>query len=255
MNKRNRLFFIALFLTSVIMTSHAQRQYPVSGIFKQMSIDGDGCRTTKMLESVYKLHDGPLSLMFWVLPPQKDNLKRVTFRVEAAPNPEDPFCQKINVVNQDSLVLSWFNNFKGFYNYPTCIWIDEGWKRVKNDANVDMLSDILTHHADVNEARPMGTWKTVAVQFTERSDSMFITRPVHKIYGEKGVLLVASSLYNIEASNAGEWRAVEWLSDKVFTEAGIRHEIVALSPTKMVVSYPNNNGEKLTETFVREDVP
>lgn len=250
---KNYLFLFLAFLFSV--GANAQNTYPVSGIYKQVSIEGNGCRITKTPESVYKLHAGQYALMFWVFPNNFSNEQMMSYRVEMAPNPEDPFCQKVKVMNQDSLVLTWYNNYRGFYDFPSNIWVDEVWAKVKNDANVKKLSDVLTNHSVNQKLR--GAWKSVAIQVPGQSgDSLFITSPTtYKIYGESGCIMAAGSLFAVESSNSCTWRPVKWNSDNEFIEAGVKHVITSYSPTKMTVLYPNPNKVMVVETFIRVDVP
>lgn len=249
-----RNLFLLLLVSFFTSNTNAQNVYPVSGVYKQMSIEGNGCSITNMPESVYKLHDGKYALMFWLYPFGNEKETPMSFRVETVPNPEDPFCQKINVVNQDSLVLTWYNNYRGFQNFPSNIWIDEGWARVKDDANVRKLSDILTHHADNTKLR--GAWKSVAIQVPgQNGDSLMISRHVYKIYGESGCFITTGSLYNIENAQQAGLRSVRWKSENEFIEAGVKHMITSYSPTKMSVCYPNQNKEMVVETFIRVDVP
>lgn len=241
---------LILSIGAIASYANAQSTYPVSGVFEQVSIEGNGIRTTDIPQKVYKGHAGKYSLLAFT-----GNNNSIGLRAEEAPNPEDPFCQKIKVVTPDSFVLTWHNNSRGFYNYPANIWIDEEWTRVKNNPTVEAISDALTHHNA--KGKLLGTWKLVSMQFPDQADKTEFQPPVgvYKIYGEKHCLMMQGSLYNIENAQRATLRNYQWNTDTEFTEAEALHKITFVSPDKFIVEYQNDKAGKGVETWIRVAVP
>lgn len=250
--QKSLLIALAMFESVV---SFAQEKFPVKGVLKQMAIEANGDRMTKMPESLYKNHVDDKALLIWVYPDNgMTSYCTLSWRMEMAPNVDDPFALKIKAMSDDAYTLSWYNNFRNFYNYPSGIWIDEVWERPKGDAELARLSEVLSHVNDTKKL--LGTWARVAVQLPDHTgDTLHIARGLYKIYGEKDCFQTSGSLYNIENGQQAWLRPFAWDSSTEFTEAGVKHKITFVSPTKILLEYETPGDGHVIETWIRHKVP
>ena len=239
----------------ICSTSFAQRPYPMQGLYKLNAIEAIGKRYTDMPEQTYRDCYGDKALLVWVQPDQGLNpFTTLSWRVESAPNPDDPYCFRVKENDPGNYTISWFNTYRNFYDFPQGIWIDEIWKKVLDDSNAKRISAVATGHA--KKEKLLGTWTQVAVQVHEQmGDSLIAYKGVHKIYGEKDCMMFRSSLYNIETGSQAFLRPFQWLSDDEFIEAGVKHKVNFISPTKMTLEYQNEQNGRITETWIRYDIP
>lgn len=250
---RKSLLIALAMLASV--ASSAQEKFPVKGVLKQMSIEANGDRMTKMPEILYKNHRDDKALMIWIYPDNgMTSYRTLSWRVETAPKADDPFAHKIKTLSNDAYILSWYNNYRNFYSYPSGIWIDETWERPKGDADLARLSEVLSH---VNDTKKLfGSWARVAVQIPEHTgDTLHIARGLYKVYGEKDCLQTSGSFYDIENAHQAWLRPFAWDSSNEFTEAGVKHKITFVSPTKILLEYETPGDGRVIETWIRHKVP
>lgn len=236
-------------------TSYAQKPYPVQGLYKLNAIEAIGKRYSDLPERTYRACFGDKTLLVWVLPDQGLNpFTNLSWRVEFTPNPDDPYCIKVKENDPETCTISWYNTYQNFYDFPQRIWIDEIWKKVSDDNYAKRISAVATGHAKKDKL--LGTWTQVAIQVHEQmGDSLIAFKGIHKIYGEKECMMFNTSLYNIEAGGQALLRPFQWVSDNEFIEAGVKHKVTFISPTKMTLEYQNEQNGRITETWIRYDIP
>lgn len=249
-----QFFLLLTFLCSVHKIA-AQETFPVKGVFKQtmLACDGQQIATPQL---VYKNYGDRHALyIFWVRDLQGDKL--FSWRMDEAPNPEDPLCQKFRIISQDSMVFTWYNSHPRFINFPTNKWVDEEWVRVENDDNVNGLSDAFVHHnSKLAKGKLTGTWRLTATKYPDETGETLLERTrTYKIYGEKFCVELQGSIYNIEAGQPCILRSFKMESESKIVEGSRRYSVTFNSPTKITVEYNDRTVGKCIETWVRYDLP
>lgn len=247
---------VILFTMLALMSAaaFAQSLYPERGLYKLMSIEAQGRTLSDLPTHTYRSCSGDKVLLLWVQPNQEGSITKFTWRYEAAPNPNDPFCVKLKDIDPESFQVTWFNTSKGFYDFPVGIWINETWKKVKGNDFLNRYSAVATNHK--KKEKLLGSWKLVAMQALDLPGQPTIPgKDTYKVYGEKDCLSFMGSLYNIEQGGPSSLRLFQWKSDNEFVEAGVEHKVTFASPTKMTLEYKEAKTGRILETWIRYDIP
>lgn len=248
-------FFLLFLLALSVQQLAAQEVFPVKGVFKQATIKCGGLMMTAP-QLVYRNHNDKYSLfVFWGNDSPLGKL--FTWRVDEAPNAEDPLHSKFKVVNPDSLVFTWYNHYQQFWNFPANSWVDEEWTRVKDDAYLDRLSDALANHnAKAAKGKLTGTWRLAAVKTPDKTGET-LHKPIvtYKIYGEQYCVMIQGSIYNVEEGQAAALRPYQMESNGKVVEANTECHVTFDSATKITVEYTDQKDGRCIETWVRYALP
>ena len=247
---------VILFTMLALMSAaaFAQSLYPERGLYKLMSIEAQGRTLSDLPTHTYRSCSSDKVLILWVGANQESAFTQFTWRYEAAPNPDDPFCVKLKEIDSESFMVTWFNASRGFYDFPAGIWINETWKKANGDEFLSRYSAVATNHK--KKEKLLGTWKLAAMQALDLPGEPSLPgKDTYKIYGEKDCLSFMGSLYNIEQGGRSYLRPLQWKSDNEFVEAGIEHKVDFISSTKMTLEYKEAKTGRIKETWIRYDIP
>ncbi|MCQ2247360.1 MAG: hypothetical protein MJZ69_11340 [Bacteroidaceae bacterium] len=250
-------FLIFLYLAFASMNINAQQKYPVKGVFKQINLSGGGQRIDAP-QILHRCFYGKYSLfVFWDRTTPEGTL--LSWRVEEGPNPEDPFSSRFDLKSTDLHVFTWYNKRRVFWSFPSKIWIDEEWSRVKNDTLVDALSDALVHHnAPKTNGKLQGTWKLVSFMIPDTTDNhqQYPSIDTYKIYGKEHCLMMQGhSIYDIEGGMYAMLSNFKKVTDTEFYEGGVRCTVTFETKNKVIVEYTNKNNRQCIETWIRYSMP
>lgn len=250
--KKTTLLMLAVLFSITLL---AQNKYPVQGVYKQVAIEAVGKKLTDIPVHTYRVCTGDKSLILWVQPNQGLSANNtVEWRMETMADPNDPFGTKIKKDGSDAFILTWFNYFNDFYNFPSGIWIDETWKKVTDDDIVKRISAVGSNNDA--KGKMQGTWTKVAIQAPDiKGDTLFLAKNQYKIYGKTDCMMFNGSLYNIEEGGMFMLRPIQWLSDSEFIEDGVKHKVEIVSPSVMKLEYISRNNERMVETWIRYNIP
>ena len=250
--KKTTLLMLAVLFS---LSSFAQANNSDQGIYKQMSIEAAGKKLTDMPVPTYRCTVGNMSILVWIRSNEAlTSSVPLTWRVEFASDASDPFSTKIKNIDSNTCIVTWYNFYDNFFDFPQGIWIDETWKKVTDDVLVKRISDVATKHT--SKENMLGSWVHVASQVPdETGDSLYISKFHYKIYGEKDCMMYTGSLYNIESEELTWIRPFQWVSDNEFLENAVLHKVNFVTPQKMTLEYKNDNGLRIVETWIRHDIP
>lgn len=240
------LFSISLF---------ARKDNSVQSVYKQVAIEAMGRKLSDMPVPTYRCTVGDMSLLFWIRSSEAVGTAiPVSWRIDFAGDDNDPFSTKIKRIDSETSIVTWYNFYNDFFDFPQGIWIDETWKKATDDDMVKRISGVVTKHA--SKKKLLGSWLHVASQAPdEKGDTLYMSKYHYKIYGENNCMMFTGSLYNIEEEQVSWLRTVNWASDNEFVENGVLHKVNFISPSKMTVEYKNDNGMRIVETWVRHAIP
>ena len=250
MKKTILLTMAALFSAA----SFAQSENPVYGFYKLVSLEAQGRTVSDLPVRTFRNYAEGHTLILWEYPREDRQDTRLSWRFEVTSTPEDPFCVKTESDGSDGLHITWFNTSKGFYDFPAGIWVTETWKKAINEEFLSRFSAVVINHKAKNKL--LGSWKLVARQANDIYGAPTIPGGhEYKIYGEKDCLSLVGSMYNVEQGNRAFLKPFQWLSENEFVEAGVNHKVTFETPTKMLVEYNDEKNGKMTETWIRHDIP